>query len=170
MKLLTDATHAFFRALTRKHEHADGKRAKAEVPVLLIAASDLDRTVLHELLDNTRWRITSVACCEEALETLRSRTIPIVLCDRDLPGVHWRQTVNILRSVSYPVSIIVTSQVTDSYLWNAVVDQGGFGVLAKPFGAADVLQTLEFAFSDWSMQLPRSQEQFKNSDRVQRQG
>lgn len=167
---LTDATHAFFRALMRKHEHAEGKRAKTDVPVLLIAASALDRSVLHELLDNTQWRITSVTCCEEALDTLRSRTVPIVLCDRDLPGLHWRQAVNILRSVSYPVSIIVTSQVSDGYLWNAVVDQGGFGVLAKPFALADVLQTLEFAFSDWTMKLPRSQDQFKNSGRIQRQG
>jgi DNA-binding NtrC family response regulator len=170
MKLLPDATHTFFRTLMGRQGNAEAEQAKTEVPVLLITTLDPDRRVLQEILAATRWRLTSVTCCEEGLETLRSRTVPIVLCDRDLPSAHWRQAVNILQSASYPVSIIVTSQVSDGYLWNAVVDQGGFGVLAKPFCAVDVFQTLEFAFSDWSMKLPRSQEQLKNSGRIRRQG
>ena len=121
----------------------------APLTVLLVTASESDRAALEWILSNTRWRILSAGTCAEALELLRSVSIPVVLCDRDLPGRDWRESMGAVLQAPHPVCVILASRVADSYLWDEVVRRGGFDVVTKPFQREAVLQALEFAWSHW---------------------
>ena len=63
----------------------------------------------------------------------------MILCDRDLPGRGWRETVEDLASSPHRACIILVSEVVDTYLWNEVVRTGGYDVLSKPLREDEVV-------------------------------
>jgi hypothetical protein len=70
---------------------------------------------------------------------------PVILVDRYFRGVDWRFTVSSLVNLEADSCLILLSDVSDQYLWNEVVQHGGFDVLARPFEHSAVLRTLAFA-------------------------
>jgi len=119
-----------------------------DVSVLSISRSGPDKELLHQALAGTHWRIVTARDCHEGLRILLTRRIPVVLYDRDLPGLPWCQNLKLLSSLS-PACVILVSRVSDSYLWDEVIQQGGFDVLAKPFRREELIRTLNFALKHW---------------------
>ena len=46
--------------------------------------------------------------------------------------------------------MLLISRVTDEYLWNEVVSNGGYDVLRKPLSESDVQRQVRLAWSYWS--------------------
>jgi DNA-binding NtrC family response regulator len=78
----------------------------------------------------------------EAMKFLRQTTRSIVLCDRDLQGCSWQQTMLALLSVRRHTCFILLSSVEESNLRNEVVYKGGFDILVRPFRKEQVLSLL----------------------------
>ena len=70
----------------------------------------------------------------------------IVILDRDLASPDWRPAVRQFSSPPKSAWVILASRVIDDYLWEEVIQQGGYDVLAKPFQEAELIRTLEFAW------------------------
>ena len=87
---------------------------------------------------------------EEARTVLDKVKVPVILCDRDLPGNGWRATVEDLASSPQRTCIILVSGVVDNYLWNEVVRTGGFDVLSKPLREEEVVRAVRLAWSYWN--------------------
>ena len=72
---------------------------------------------------------------------------PLVIYDRDLPGEDWREAFAKLGSQSRPLRILLASRVVDDYLWEQVIHNHGFDVVAKPFQPERLRRVVTFAWS-----------------------
>jgi DNA-binding response OmpR family regulator len=80
---------------------------------------------------------------------LREGTVPVVICERDLPDGDWKVILSALRRLEKAPLLIVCSRVADEYLWAEVLNLGGWDVLAKPFDAREVTWSVGLAVQEW---------------------
>jgi len=115
--------------------------------VVGLVTSSEDRRLLSGICSRNGWNLILQDTCEEARIALHRLKSPVVLCDRDLPGQRWRETVEELASSPHRACIILVSGVVDTYLWNEVARTGGFDVLSKPLREEDVVRAVRLALS-----------------------
>jgi FixJ family two-component response regulator len=112
--------------------------------------SDEDRRLLAGICNRNGWYLRYADTCEEARAALDKLKAPVILCDRDLPGKGWRETVEGLASSPHRACIILVSGVLDAYLWDEVLRTGGYDVLYKPLREDDVVRSVRLAWSYWN--------------------
>jgi len=61
--------------------------------IIGLVASDEDRRLLAGICNRNGWHLLYADTCEEARAALDKLKAPVILCDRDLPGKGWRETV-----------------------------------------------------------------------------
>ena len=117
------------------------------IPVLAIGREDLDRKALSTFSVRGQWDLVLTGSCEEALEALKKMRAAVILCDRDLPGVDWRDALEKLSASRPDCPIVLTSSVNDEYLWDEVVHKGGYDVLSKPLQEDLTVRAVNLAWS-----------------------
>jgi ActR/RegA family two-component response regulator len=117
--------------------------------IIGLVTSDEDRRLLAGICNRNGWYLLYADTCEEARAALEKLKAPVILCDRDLPGKGWRETVEGLASSTHRACIILVSGVLDAYLWDEVVRTGGYDVLYKPLREDDVVRSVRLAWSYW---------------------
>jgi CheY-like chemotaxis protein len=128
---------------------------RLDVPrVLVITVSSWDQTFYRSLQAKGEWDIVITQSVPEALRLLTTQAFPIVLCDRDLPGWDWREVLTRIVESSSRTCFLLTSRVSDEYLWREVVMHGGYDVVAKPLADSVVSQTLQRALYYWKAEPP----------------
>ena len=115
--------------------------------VLLVSGQEQDGPNLESILEGTPWRVMAAGNLAQAEQILRDLDPPIVLCDRDLLGSSWQENVRSLAAARRGACVILLSNVSDQYLWDEVVQRGGFDVLTRPFEKQPVLSMLIFAYT-----------------------
>jgi DNA-binding NtrC family response regulator len=136
--------------LSRPSLHRDDRAAIAAITVIGLAFTDKDRGVLAEVCSRKQWNVLFADTCDQARAALDQVKAPVILCDRDLPGDEWRDVVQVLASFPHRACVILISRVVDDYLWNEVVQRGGYDVLIKPLREEDVARAVRLAWSYWN--------------------
>jgi FixJ family two-component response regulator len=114
--------------------------------LLLFSSRAEDSTELKEVLRGTPWELTAaVSRVEDAAALLAATPVPILLFDRDANGACWQDTMKRLIEARKNACVVLLSSVSDQYLWEEVVQQGGFDLLTRPFRKEQVLSALLFA-------------------------
>lgn len=131
--------------LVRKLIHKDTAGEPPQVRVLAVTQNASDWRTLQEIANGRGWALFWAHSRESALAILSHYAIPIVICDRDLPGEDWRDVVKHIAGFRPPVSILLASSVSDEYLWREVVQHSGFDVLPKPFRDDNVIRAVNTA-------------------------
>ena len=119
------------------------------VQVVLASGKQEDGGALETIVEGTQWSLTSVPDFASAAGALRRLAAPILLCDRDLPGVRWQDALRTFAAGSGGPCVILLSSVADQYLWDDVIERGGFDVLTRPFQKQQVLAMFDFALTHW---------------------
>ncbi len=127
------------------------------VNVLSIDPIERDRVTLKEifgrsewaLCPNSRWKLTSSPTVESAIESVRKRPVPVLVCGCDDQPDSWKQILANLTTLSNPPLLIVTSRTADERLWAEALNLGAYDVLAKPFDQAEVVRTMSLALMQW---------------------
>jgi len=127
-----------------------GNGANSGITILSVPGTDLDRQLLDEISRRNRWTISFASSSDEAREWLKRTKPQIILIDRDIDGADWRYAVSSLAAASGGACVLLISRVTDEYLWNEVVTNGGYDVLRKPLNENDVLRNVRLAWSYWT--------------------
>ena len=122
--------------------------------VLIITTSVWDQTLYRSIRAQGDWDMVITHSVREALPLLAVREFCIVICDRDLPGADWREGLAKIVESSPRVCFLLTSRVSDEYLWREVVMHGGYDVLVKPLEENVVVQTLQRAWYYWKADAP----------------
>ena len=118
-------------------------------PVLIASGKQEDQRTIQDLFRGSRWRAVPVTGWRDALDLITGASIPVVLCDRDLPGPEWQQGITALHRSGACPAVILLSGVADPYLWDELVQAGGFDVLTRPFRRDETLAMIEFAYTHW---------------------
>lgn len=133
---------------------AVAKPEPIRTPVLLASARGDDAESIEEILGHSRWTPATASDWTAALKAQETMTFPVVLCDRDLPGLTWKEGVRAMKRIRRRPAIILLSDVDDPYLWDAVVQAGGFDLLARPLRARETLNMITFAHTHWRSGWP----------------
>jgi len=121
-------------------------QATAMMPVLLASERDDDYQRLQTILQGTKWNVVRALSWGEVAGFCGRVVSPVVLVDRHFQGSDWRFTLSSLpNTTTASCCLILLSDVSDPYLWNELVQHGGFDVLTRPFELAEVHRTLSFA-------------------------
>ena len=126
-----------------------GYSSMGPIAVIGLVVGDEDRQSLAGICARKCWRLLFADTCEEARTALDKLKAPVILCDRDLPGKGWRQTVEGLASSPHRACVILVSAVVDTYLRDEVVRHGGYDVLPKPLREDDVVRAVRLASLYW---------------------
>ena len=125
------------------------------VTVLEVSPFESDHAALQQIFSHSNWRLHISRTCAEAIQFLKRKLIPVVLCERDLPDGSWRDIVERTAQSSNPPAVIVSSRLADDSLWSEVLNSGGFNVLAKPYREAEVFRDVSLAWLNWKSRADR---------------
>lgn len=142
MPALWDTIRSFFAA---GPEHS----AAAAVPIVALIRDGQDRDLLELIGIREHLDIHFAETCDEAWNAANRLQSPVVICGRDVPGIEWPDAVRILASAVPRPCVILTSPVTDSYMWKEIVERGGYDVLATPLRDSDTSRSIRLALSYW---------------------
>ena len=127
-----------------------------KISVLIITSRFEDEAELKELLRDTSWELEAVPRMEDAAAALKAAAVPMLLFDGDTAGPHWREKMKALAISKRNTCVILLTNVSDPYLWEEVVQHGGFDLLTRPFRKEQVLSTLLFAYAHCRTPWPKT--------------
>jgi DNA-binding response OmpR family regulator len=144
--------------LTDQAERCDAAPYKpAGLTVLSVSGLEDDHVALGHIFSHSNWRLRSARTLGDAFEALRTETISVAICERDLPDGTWKHLLAELALCEVPPVLVVTSRIADDYLWAEVLNLGGCDVLAKPFDPKEVVWAVSMAWNDWKNRARQSQ-------------
>jgi len=123
------------------------------ISVLSVSPSQHDHDTLASVLGREQWTIHNALSLRSATAFLRRHGVPLVVCEHDLSPGTWTRLLDVIRLLSMPPFLIVTSRVADDYLWAEALNMGAYDVLAKPFDVTEVTRTLSSAWLHWEQQF-----------------
>ncbi len=128
------------------------------VPVVALIINEEDRRAVSQISGTPisgreTWEVHFAESCEEAFVLAGRLSAPVILLDRDWPGMEWKPTVARLAALPRRACVVLISGVADTYLWQEVVRQDGYDVLPKPLRMEDVARVTRSAFSYWSIRM-----------------
>ncbi|HXJ96570.1 MAG TPA: response regulator [Terriglobia bacterium] len=132
------------------------RRSPAQPPVDsvtivgLMDGDDEDGRLLADIGNRSGWNVVLVDTSSDAKAALDQAKAPVVLCDRELLGMGWRNAVERLAGPPNQACVIVLSETVDTYLWNEVVRSGGHDVLPKPLREEGVVRAVRLARTYWN--------------------
>ncbi len=118
-----------------------------KITVLVITGANEDRESLEMFARRVGWDIRAAGSCESALENLPKARTAVILCDRNLAGVDWRDALEKLAAAASRCAIVLMSPVNDEYLWEEVIRLGGYDVLVKPLQEDQTTRVVNLAWS-----------------------
>ena len=121
--------------------------SRERIPVLAITPDERDKKSLSSFSVRGQWDLVATRSYEEALELLKKLRTTVIICDRDLPGVDWRDALEKLAAARPDCPIVLTSSVNDEYLWDEVIHKGGYDVLSKPLQEDLTVRAVNLAWS-----------------------
>ena len=117
---------------------------------MALVVDERERSLLANLADQERWDLHFVPSFEVARRISDELSAPVLVYDRDWPGTDWRSAVQLFAAAPHQACVILASSVVDEYLWEEVVRQGGYDVVAKPLRAPEVARVIKLALSYWN--------------------
>jgi DNA-binding NtrC family response regulator len=125
-------------------------------PALLAVLSNAgERQLVTELSHNNGWSLTVAATLEQAQAGIANKRLAVVLLDRDLGESDWRSMVRSFTCLHPAPCVILASFVSDHYLFEEVIHQGGYDVVSKPLKLEEVSRITRLALTFWKNRLAR---------------
>jgi len=116
----------------------------------LMDGADEDGRLLVDIGSRSGWNVVFVDTSSDAKAALDQARAPVVLCDRELLGMGWRNAVERLAGPPNQACVILLSETVDTYFWNEVVRSGGHDVLPKPLREEGVVRAVRLARTYWN--------------------
>jgi len=131
--------------------HLQHRRAPpyAPVPVVALILASEDRSVLASAAAGQTWDVHFAESYEQTSVLASRLAAPVVLLDRDWPGMEWRKAVESLAASRHRTCVVLVSGAADSYLWQELVRRDGYDILPKPLRPGAITRIIKLALSYW---------------------
>jgi DNA-binding NtrC family response regulator len=127
-----------------------------KLPVLIVTSQMEDVDELRSILEGTPWDLSDASHLEDPSVAIKAAAPPILLFDRNTADGAWQVTMKRIIKSRRGVCVVLLSNVGDQYLWDEVVQHGGFDLLTRPFRKEQVLSTLMFAYAHCRTPWPKT--------------
>ena len=132
----------------------------AQVTVLSVSPIEEDHLSLQAIFAESewaayttcRWTLARSTTLSSALNVLRRKITPVVICESNLQSGTWKDLLERIGRLRQPPLLIVTSRLADSRLWAEALNLGAYDVLAKPFDKKEVARIVSLAWLHWEGQ------------------
>jgi hypothetical protein len=128
----------------------------AVTPVLLASSRSDDLERIPALLPRRQWMLIKVTSWSHVLHVVSAVILPIVLCDREIPGLEWPQGLAQLNCAFRRPALILLSDLTADSLWPDVIRYGGFDMLFRPLCQDRLITALDMARIQWDWRVDRT--------------
>lgn len=135
---------------------ADALQPDKIVTVLAISPAEEDHVNLRNILSHSNWQIRCVRSWREAKAFLAEHSMPVVICESELPDARWDEVLSELSRFPNAPALVVTSRLADNFLWAEVLNLGGYDLLMKPFDANEVYRVVSLAWLNWKSARERA--------------
>ena len=113
---------------------------------LLVITADFDfYSRLSEAASGCGWSVRAAFTLGEAVPHVQDGSFPLVVYDCNAAD-DWRVAFDSLRSVNSSVCLVLASRATDPYLWQEVIQAGGFDLISRSAPPDEVTHKLRFAW------------------------
>ncbi|MBI5969709.1 MAG: sigma-54-dependent Fis family transcriptional regulator [Deltaproteobacteria bacterium] len=112
-------------------------------PVVLIVDDEPALRKTLEILLRDSYETISVSDGHQAVETVRSRPVDMILLDVNLPGVDGLETLKRIRELDNDAGVIMISGTDKAQKAVAALKMGAYDYITKPFDNDDLLLTLD---------------------------
>jgi len=126
------------------------------IGVLVVSLVEEDLSFLRGTLLPSNWTIYVASSAAEAEKVLRQTSVPVILCESELPDGNWKVLLAAVAGLRNPPLLVVTSRLADERLWAEVLNLGGYDVLVKPFNSIEVIRSMSLAWQRWNDERKRS--------------
>jgi DNA-binding NtrC family response regulator len=128
---------------------AGGLTLEGAVSLLAVGSTEEDFSYLRSICAGAGWTLYEARGPEQARAQMVENGIAVVLCQYDLADGHWTELLDAASAPLSPPYLIVWARHADERLWAEVLNLGGYGVLAVPFQAPEVVETVNAAITKW---------------------
>lgn len=147
---------------------ASVRSTQYRMAVLLVTRNYTLRESLGVLGVVKGWEVCWASSCDEAIDALELRPIPLVICDEEAPE-GWRTIVQRIAFLPQSTCVLLASRFCDETLKREARRYHAYDVIARPFNWEEVADRVLFAWSWYtsgcaSWWVPNAE------DRVLRQG
>jgi DNA-binding NtrC family response regulator len=123
------------------------RRKLVKPAIIALLGSETDRQVVSDFCLHNECDVLFAGTCAETRTLMARVKAQILFMDRDLAESDWKESMADFASFSGVICIVLVSRVVDGNLWNEVVRNGGYEVLAKPLREDDVVRAVRLAWS-----------------------
>lgn len=113
--------------------------------LLALSVAIYDRFLLERLAERQGWSLTFSTSPRQAFSLASQDHFEVILCDRNQRGYPWREVMDRLVEISPQSCILLVSPQRDDFLWQDVMQHGGYDVLACPLREDTVLPAIDAA-------------------------
>ena len=123
------------------------------VAVLAVGSEAGNVSCLRNICTGAGWTLHEARTLRAALARLEHDSIPVVICQHQLPDGDWTALLDATSGLPEPPCLIVWSHHADNSLWAEVLNLGGYDVLAAPFREEEVAHSVRMAATKWHGQI-----------------
>ena len=120
--------------------------------VVAIIGSSQDRETVSDYALTSGWELEMLETIDQVLSLAGSQTVALIIVDRDHSEHDWRASVQRLAKARSNPCVLLASSVVDPYLFQELVKQGGFDVIAKPIHRNELARLGRLALTYWRNQ------------------
>jgi ActR/RegA family two-component response regulator len=128
------------------HETGISGSEETGIRILLISSDEEYRSHWQQIFDRRGWVLECADTLTEAMDTLRSRPLPVVVYDSQAADEEWREVVTTLRSFSHCPCILLTSSVIDDSFGDEVVRLHGYDLFSRHADEDEIARTINSAW------------------------
>jgi len=123
------------------------------ITILSVDDQALVRVALSRILENKGFQCLQAESFDQAMETLNSQAVDLVLCDVMMPGRSGLDLVAALAARIPDVAIVMVSSADDTDLAMECLEKGAYGYVLKPFKAREILIQVDGALRRRMLEL-----------------
>jgi hypothetical protein len=146
LRTLTRKLKVAARRLVKPVEKAASARTLVEPQILTVSADVGFYSSVLNAANSCGWRAEWARSMKRGVELCRTGFTPIVIYDRNLPGVDWRSAVDQLSRAAAKGRVLLAAPEIDEDLWRTVLHRHGYDVLTRSADAEQLKRELRFAW------------------------
>ncbi len=120
-----------------------------KVAILAVISDERDRDVLRAIFRHSNWILSFAGSIGETKRLLEESVVPLILCNRDLPGGSWKDLLGVVSAFHHPPRVVVTARPAGENLWAEALSLGCHDVLSQPFERNELFCVLSQAWRNW---------------------
>ncbi|MBW2740044.1 MAG: diguanylate cyclase [Deltaproteobacteria bacterium] len=109
--------------------------------ILIVEDDPAIRNSIHEFIGMAGYKSFETSSAEEALETLKTNTIHLVITDIRLPGMNGLELTDLIKN-SYDTDVIVMTAYIGDYSYEEAISKGASDFVSKPIRFEELLLRL----------------------------